>query len=113
MIKFVNERIYETIHFLNMRYSTDKDVYIHICEGYDTIETPEGVGFGVFHVPQSENEKPCIYIAGDMPNDDFQLVETIAHEYKHFMQWCKGEAFSEKEADLFAGKVKRELCKKW
>lgn len=112
MIKFVNKQIYETVHYLNMRYSTGKDVYLHICEGFDTIETPDGgSGFGVFRVPQEVGEEPCIYIAGDMPNDEFQIIETLAHEYKHFMQWCKGEDLSEEEADMFARKVKSDLCK--
>lgn len=112
MIKFVNEEINKTIVLLNAEYPTRKDVFIHVCEGYDTIETPDGVGFGVFVKPESENETPTIYIAGDMPNDDFQIVETIAHEYKHFMQWCNGEEFSEKQAEDFAKEVVEKLCRK-
>lgn len=112
MIKFVNEEINKTIAFLNAEYPTQKDVFIHVCEGYDTIETPDGVGFGVFVKPEGENETHTIYIAGDMPNDDFQIAETIAHEYKHFMQWCNGEEFSEEQAEDFAKEVVEKLCRK-
>lgn len=112
MIKFVNEEIDKTIALLNFEYPTQKDVFIHVCEGYDTIETPEGTGFGVFVKPESENEIPAIYIAGDIPNNDFEIVETLAHEYRHFMQWCNGEDFFEEQAENFAKKVVEKLCKK-
>lgn len=112
MIKFVNEEIHKTIAFLNSEYPTQKDVFIHVCEGYDTIETPDGTGFGVFIKPESENETTKIYIAGDIPNDDFQIAETLAHEYRHFMQWCKGEDFSEEQAEIFAKEVIEKLCRK-
>lgn len=112
MIKIANAEIDNSIRYLNERYPIDKDVFIHICEGYDTIETPEGMGFGLFVKPNSDDEIPSIYIAGDMPNDDFQIVETLSHEYKHFMQYCNGEGFSEKQAEEFARKVVEKLCKK-
>lgn len=109
MIKIVNEEIDSMIAYLNREYPTKKDCFIHICEGYDVIQTPDGKGFGVFEVPKTEDDVPCVYIAGDMPNDDFQIVETLAHEYKHFMQWCNKEEFSEKEAEEFA----KEIKEKW
>lgn len=112
MIKFVNEEINKTVAFLNSEYPTQKDVFIHVCEGYDAIETPDGFGFGVFAKPESETEIPAIYIAGDMPNDDFQIVETIAHEYRHFMQWCNNEELSEEQAEDFAKEVVEKLCRK-
>lgn len=112
MIKFVNEEINKTVAFLNSEYPTQKDVFIHVCEGYDTIETPDGVGFGVFVKPESKNETPTIYIAGDMPNNDFQIVETIAHEYRHFMEWCNNEEFSEEQAEDFAKEVVEKICRK-
>lgn len=112
MIKIVNEEISRVILYLNLKYPTDKDVFLHICEGYDTIETPEGMGFGVFVKPESSERVPVIYIAGDMPNDDFQIIETLAHEYKHFMQYCNGEEFSEEQADNFAKEVRKKLCEK-
>lgn len=112
MIKFVNEEISKTVSFLNSEYPTQKDVFIHVCEGYDTIETPDGVGFGVFVKPENESEIPTIYIAGDMPNDGFAIVETIAHEYRHFIQWCNNEEFSEEQAEDFAKEVVKKLCRK-
>lgn len=112
MIKILNQDIDGAIKYLNENYPTEKQVFLHICEGYDTIETPDGTGFGVFVKPNSDDEIPEIYIAGDMPNDDLQVVKTLAHEYKHFMQYCYGEQFSEEEAEEFARKVVGELCRK-
>lgn len=112
MIKFVNEEISKTVSFLNSEYPTQKDVFIHVCEGYDTIETPDGVGFGVFVKPENETEIPTIYIAGEMPNDDFQIIETIAHEYRHFIQWFNNEEFSEEQSEDFAKEVVEKLCRK-
>ena len=110
MIKILNEEISRVISYLNLKYPTDKDVFLHICEGYDTIETPDGMGFGVFVKPESSEQVPAIYIAGDMPNDDFQIIETLAHEYKHFMQYCNGEEFSEEQAENLAKEVVKDLC---
>lgn len=112
MIKISNQDIDKAIKYLNENYTTEKEVFLHICEGYDTIETPDGMGFGVFVKPNSDDEVPAIYIAGDMPNDDFQVVETLAHEYKHFMQYCDREQFSEEEAEEFARKAVGKLCRK-
>lgn len=112
MIKISNPDIDRTIKYLNENYPTEKEVFLHICEGYETIETPDGMGFGVFVKPNSDNEVPMIYIAGDMPNDDFQVIETLAHEYRHFMQYCNGEEFSEEQAEEFARKVVDEICRK-
>lgn len=112
MIKISNTEIDRTIKFLNENYPTEKEVFLHICEGYDTIETTDGCGFGVFVKPETKEDIPNIYIAGDMPNDDFQIAETLAHEYKHFMQWCNGEEFSEQEAEDFAKEVIDKLCRK-
>lgn len=112
MIKFVDKEIGKTIEFLNAEFPTQKDVFIHVCEGYETIETPDDFGFGVFVKPESKSESPAIYIAGDMPNDDFRIVETIAHEYRHFMQWCNDEEFSEEQAIEFAKGAVERLCRK-
>lgn len=112
MIKIVNQDIDKAIQYLNENYHMDKEVFLHICEGYYTIETPIGMGFGLFVAPKSEDEIPVIYIAGDMPNDDFQIVETLAHEYRHFMQWCNREEFSEEQAEEFGRKVVDLICRK-
>lgn len=112
MLKIVNTEVDRTIKFLNENYTTDKDVFLHICEGYDTIEAPDGVGFGVFVKPEEEDDAPTIFIAGDMPNDEFQIAETLAHEYCHFMQYCNGKEFSEEEAEEFAREAVDKLCRK-
>lgn len=105
MIKFVNETICRTIKHLNANYPMEQDVYIHIADGYDCIEGPDGTkGFGVY-VPEIKS----IYIADDVPEPETTLIETIAHEYKHFMQHCAGEPFDEDEAEEFALIVVREL----
>lgn len=112
MLKFVNQEIDSILKYLNQNYSTEKDVFIHICEEYDTIQSPDGgIGFGLFIKPESKEDLPHIYIAGNMPNDDKELIETITHEYKHFLQWCNNEEFDEEEADLFAEKAVKDLCK--
>lgn len=88
-------------------YPTDKEAYIHICEGYDTIEVNGQVGFGVSRIPENANENFEIWVAGDM--DSEMLITTIAHEYKHFMQCCNGDTFNEDEAEKFANKIFEEL----
>lgn len=104
MIKVFDEIINKTIDHLNKNYPVNDDVYIHICEGYDVVETPEGTGFGVF-VPSTKD----IYIAAEVPEPELNLIKNIAHEYKHFMQMCNGEEFDEDEAELFSEKVVAEL----
>lgn len=76
------------------------------------MQFPDGMGFGVFVKPEIPEQVPEIYIAGDMPNDDFQIVKTLAHEYKHFMQWCNNEEFSEEQAECFSKEVIDKLCEK-
>lgn len=112
MLKIVNKEIDETIKFLNENYPTNRDVFLHICEGYDTIETPDGVGFGVFVKPETLEDTPTIFIASDMPNGEFRITETLAHEYCHFMQYCNKKEFSEEEAEKFAEGVINKLCRK-
>ena len=100
MIIFINPVINETIKCLNEHFAQKKEVFIHIAEGYDTIETPTGIGFGVF-VPETQE----IFVAGDMPEPQC-LITTIAHEYKHFIQYCENRPYSEEEAEEFAETVK-------
>lgn len=107
MIRLSNKAISNTIAYLNDMYPTEQDVFIHICEGYDCVDVNGQVGFGVSHVPENENEDFEIWIAGDMPDD--LLITTIAHEYKHFLQYCKHEQFIEEEAENFANQILEEL----
>lgn len=113
MIKILNDCVQLVIDHLNAKYPQDKKVYLHIVEGYDVIEGPDGTrGFGVFVVPQTSDDVPMIYIPGEEPMGEWELViESISHEYKHFMQWCSGEDFDEEAAEAFAWKVAKEICK--
>lgn len=107
MIRLSNKTISNTIAYLNDMYPSEQEVIIHICEGYDCVEINGQVGFGVSHVPDSENEQFEIWIAGDMPDD--LLITTIAHEFKHFLQYCNSQEFDEDEAEKFANKIFQEL----
>ncbi len=106
MIKISSDTIDETIRYLEENYPSDKPVYLHIAEGADCIETPDGIGFGVF-IPEASS----IYIAEDIPEKETALIETIAHEYKHFLQHCNNEPFNDEAAEKFAIGVRRELRK--
>ena len=107
MIKIVNDTIDKTIKYLQERYPRDQVVYIHIAEGYDCVSDPDGnKGFGVY-VPEMQS----IFIAEDIPEKETTLIETIAHEYKHFMQHCDGEPYDEEAAEAFAWKILHELEK--
>lgn len=107
MIRISNKTIDNIIAYLNDIYPTDKEVFIHICEGYDCIDVNGQVGFGVSHAPDNEDENFEIWVAGDMDSD--MLITTIAHEYKHFIQYCNSEGFDEDEAERFANKILEEL----
>lgn len=90
--------INRTMDFLQRKYPQDKHVDVIICEGYGYIEGPDGnTGFGVF-----DSEAMKIYIATDVPDPESSLVETTAHEYRHFMQLCEDQPFDEEEAEAFA-----------
>lgn len=90
--------INKTIEYLKKNYPQEQNIEAVICEGYDCIEGPDGtMGFGVF-VPSELK----IYLATDVPEYDYALIETTAHEYKHFMQYCEGMPFDEEEAEAFA-----------
>ena len=96
------------IDFLNAQYIRPDDVEVIICEGHDCIKAPdgEGIGFGVLDARARK-----IYIAGDLPEKEEDLPFTIAHEYRHFMQYCAGVAFDEQDADDFAAGVMERLKK--
>ena len=91
------EIINKTIEYLEKHYPQKQKVNVRIYEGYDCIETPTGVGFAVFCPDTLE-----IYLATDLPDYETTLIETTAHEYKHFIQYCEGQPFDEEEAEAFA-----------
>lgn len=105
MIQIVNSDITATINYLTEHYPRKEAVTVHIMEGYDTIQTPDGgVGFGVF-VPATME----IYIAGDIPEKEEGLIKNIVHEYKHFLQHCEGKPFDEEEAEAFAEEIYKKI----
>ena len=108
MILISEDIIDKTIKYLNDFHGTEQNVYIKIAEGYDVIETsPNGPrGFGVF-----DPSNRVIYVPSLMEDDE--LVRTIAHEYRHFMQYCNGaraeEDFDEEDAEMFADYVLKQI----
>ncbi len=104
MLEIARSNFLKASNYLIDNYPQDKKAIVHVVEGYDTIETPEGFGFGVF-VP----EKLEIFIAGDMPGGEESLIKTLAHEYKHFMQYCEGKPFNEEEAEEFAEEIYKKI----
>ena len=74
------------------------DLKIYIAYGYDVIETPDGnMGFGVYDV-----NKRTIYVAGDMPNAEYEIPYTIFHELWHDYEITNGLKVDENKADDFA-----------
>lgn len=86
-------------------------VNVHYLTGYDSIEGPDGSrGFGCFYAPENSDSDSDIYIHGDIPGvveDPAILVETFAHEFYRFSQYCRGVEYSEEIAEDFACKVSR------
>lgn len=104
MIKIINENISDFIEFLNNEYPRDELFYLHICEGHDSIQDPytESFAFGMFGRENNE----C-YVAGDLETE--QVLKTIAHEYKHFLQKYENIEFNEKDAEDFAEDVYKQF----
>ncbi|MBD5547539.1 MAG: hypothetical protein HDQ97_09085 [Lachnospiraceae bacterium] len=107
MLEGESSNFLKASNYLIDNYPQDKRAIVHVVEGYDTIETPDGIGFGVF-VPETLE----IFIAGDMPGGEESLIKTLAHEYKHFMQYCEGEPFNEEEAEEFAEEIYKKVTEK-
>lgn len=53
--------------------------------------------------------KKSIYLAEEIPDKETSIIETLAHEYKHFMQDCLGQEFDENEAEQFANQVLKDM----
>lgn len=104
MIKIINDDIDDFLKFLEEKYPINQNVYIHVCEGFDSIQEPdtENVAFGMFG-----NNNDHIYVAGDIPKE--QILKTLAHEYKHFIQKYSNEEYSESNAEDFADKIFNEF----
>ena len=71
----------------------------------DHIEAPDGQkGFGVF-----DTDTDRIYLAADIPEPEYTLIETTAHEFMHYIQKIKGKPYSEEEAEQFADSVRYQV----
>lgn len=106
MIKIISDELNDFLEFLNAEYPKDESFYLHICEGHDSIQDPytEGIAFGMFG---RENDE-C-YVAGDLGIE--QVLKTIAHEYKHFLQKYDSLNFDEDDAEIFANLIyNRFVC---
>lgn len=104
MLEIASSNFLKASNYLIDNYPQNKRAIVHVAEGYDTIETPGGVGFGVF-VPETLE----IFIAGSMPGGEESLIKTLAHEYRHFMQYCEGKPFNEEEAEEFAEEIYKKI----
>lgn len=102
------KRKYGVVDYLRKHYPPPEgsgEVEVEFLEGYDSIEGPDGsMGFGVF-VPTEEK----IYIADDLPGGEESMIETVAHEWKHWLQYCNDEAYDEEEAEDFARQIVEEF----
>ena len=97
MIKIISDEINDFLEFLNAEYPRDASFYLHICEGHDSIQDPytKGIAFGMFG-----RETNHCYVAGELEIE--QILKTIAHEHKHFLQKCDELSFNEEDAENFA-----------
>ena len=97
MIKIISDEINDFLEFLNSSYQSDESFYLHICEGHDSIQDPytKNLAFGMFN-----RETNHCYVAGNLEEE--QVIKTIAHEYKHFLQKCEEIEFNEEDAENFA-----------
>lgn len=102
------KRKYGVVDYLRKHYPPPEgsgEVEVEFLEGYDSIEGPDGsMGFGVF-VPTEEK----IYIADDLPGGEESMIETVAHEWKHWLQYCNDESHDEEEAEDFARQIVEEF----
>lgn len=103
MIKVINKNIDALIALLNKKHPEGPDVFLHIIEDCDAIDTGKGVGFGVYNTETME-----IYVAGDLPEPE-AVLHTIAHEFAHHLQQISGEGYDEEYADKYADAILEEL----
>lgn len=104
MLRIINKQIDALIALLNEKHPEGPDVYLHVIEDCDTIDTGSGVGFGVYDTGKME-----IYVAGDLPEPE-AVLHTIAHEFAHHLQNISGEGYDEEYADEYASAILEELA---
>lgn len=104
MLEIISSDFLKAANYLKDNYPIKEKLTVHVVAGYDTIETPTGKGFGVF-IPETLE----IYIAGEMPEKEENLIKTLAHEFKHFLQHREEKPFDEAEADAFAEEIYKKI----
>ena len=104
MLEVASSNFLKATTYLINNYPIKEKLTVHIAEGYDTIETPQGVGFGVF-VPETLE----IFIAGEMPEKEKNLIKVLAHEFMHFLQYRDKRQYDEEEADAFAEEIYNKI----
>ncbi len=117
MIKFANENLISFIGFLNEKYPTEKDVYLVILHGNDSVAADDGSSGWAVYSPSKVNmsEKDIILLPGEIPDVEGMteniILENLAHEYCHHIQNCEGrlkdKKKNEKEAIEFAAMILR------
>ena len=99
MINLASNEIREFLTFINN--ASIPPVELYIIPDYDTIETPEGVGFACYI--KDDNK---ILVAGGITNEEKSYVLShIAHEYYHHIEHCLKIEHDENEAEAFADAV--------
>lgn len=104
MLEVASSDFLKAANYLRDHFPISENLTVHVVKGYDTIETPTGKGFGVF-VPETLE----IYIAGEMPEKEDGLIKTLAHEFKHYLQYRDKKPFDEAEADAFAEEIYKKI----
>lgn len=107
MLEVISRDFLKAANYLKDNYPISEKVVVHVVEGYDAVETPQGKGFGVF-VPETLE----IFIAGEMPEKEENLIKVLAHEFKHFLQYRDKKPYDEAEADAFAEEIYKEVKQK-
>ena len=89
------KRKYGVVDYLRKHYPPPEgsgEVEMEFLEGYESIEGPDGsMGFD------------------DLPGGEEGMIETVAHEWKHWLQYCNDEAYDEEEAEDFARQIVEEF----
>ena len=125
MIKLADNRLTNFIEFLNVNWPTREDVYLSVLHTYDSVEAGGERAWAVYAVPEGEG-KPVIYIAGEVPEDVQEeyigvdpkdiILEDLAHEYCHHIQYCEGrlpEEEEDKKAEDEAAKFATKAMDMW
>lgn len=126
MIRPKDERVQrlagEFIAYLNDRYPMNTEVVLSVApDEYACLDTGDDeYGFGVYSPDSLPREIAVISPEGwklvladeDLRLDDrdyeWLFLTTIAHEFRHHMQYCCGVEFSEEDATAFAEKVVKD-----